>query len=290
MAGGGKDGVAVGGEEESLLPAIERAEIDAAGSTLGGGSARLALPEKERPVIGKKKGQRWVPCWNDASAWVTGTGVRPAAGTCTRVLWRSGAKTMTPRAFHVPPRPVGALATSCEGHRRYRLLQLAVGEECEVPAIGRPERKGCALGPLERRRRRDSSGRTQSIGCIGGRVGGVGAGGERPVVCHRGRGRGRRCPCERRSRFAREPGCRSVWPAQVAMPDGSRPSRRGRRRAGRRTREARARADAKRVRGWRRRRARLGAAAKPLRGSTSARRATSCAVCTRSSDLWRDSP
>ena len=64
---------------------------------------------KWRPS-GRNCGQRWLP-WPGASR-VTATGVPPVAITRIRSPTTSGANTMTPSRFHVPPRPLGASAST----------------------------------------------------------------------------------------------------------------------------------------------------------------------------------
>src|SRR5262249_10046295 len=62
---------------------------------------------------GNKTGQRWVVSPVAGSSWVRGVDVPPPAEPRNSGPLIEGANTITPREFHVPPRPVGASQISC---------------------------------------------------------------------------------------------------------------------------------------------------------------------------------
>ena len=122
-----------------------------------------------------------------------GHGRPPDAGTRTSGPAPVGAKRMTPSAFQAPPRARGGGATVCgaPAEPRSSPLQLAVGEEADGPAVGRPERSRsrprsppaaapssspaiAATGATRRRPRRrtriwrPSGERAKSVGSVGG--------------------------------------------------------------------------------------------------------------------------
>ena len=115
----------------------------------------VPYPTKKRKCrpSGRNCGQRWL-AWPGACR-VTATGVPPVA--ITRISGRRrrrGANTMTPSRFHVPPRPLGASASTCEAAAsQIDPLQLAVGKKADRAAIRRPERIAGSLGARERLRR-----------------------------------------------------------------------------------------------------------------------------------------
>src|SRR5579872_6042688 len=70
----------------------------------------IARYKKCRPS-GRKRGQRWLSCF-DLSSTVTTRGVPPELGTWKRPLSNVGANRIVPSAFQVPPRPSGASHTT----------------------------------------------------------------------------------------------------------------------------------------------------------------------------------
>ena len=112
---------------------------------------------------GRKIGNRWAVCLRAASSAVTGVGSPPRAGTRYSGPLASGAKTMTPSAFHAPPRKFGGRADLLGAAARHRQrLELAVGAEADAAAVGRPERQVGAVTTLQPPRAMASSERIQS--------------------------------------------------------------------------------------------------------------------------------
>src|SRR5712691_13454804 len=64
---------------------------------------------------GRKSGHRCEVSLSDAESFVTAVGWPPEEETRARAPVASGANTITPSRFHVPPSPAGASQSVCDG-------------------------------------------------------------------------------------------------------------------------------------------------------------------------------
>ena len=126
---------AVGGRQPRRGAPVERAQID---------------PGRVRPAVARRTGTGGRRAETAARRGPAAAG-RASSRPPPRPRWRTrasresvalGANTMTPSAFHVPPRPGGGRR---QGLRRAAAevepLQRIPGEEADGPAVGRPERE-----------------------------------------------------------------------------------------------------------------------------------------------------